>query len=375
MNRGVVRYSNGHERAMRHVEEARLLRAKYGGVYDDVKDAFFNLPAGAMRALLNDYERWYGEVARDYAEQTLPRWQSGEVRMSGQTMTRLLDLVPKHLSEEAKLALVRRIREETLKRVSRTTVELSVAADENQDELLLRVLQVISQQAAVKLPAEFFELRGWINRKDAVLMQKMTVEAEQSVLYARAADLFLILAQLRRLRMALPKAKMVEATFEIPSATLLVRIKKAQQPMNNPASPFDNDDDILAKLQKAESEAELRSGKTTLSEYVLRNMDSVFTPQEQNRLRMLAAQQGLELDKLKTEIIMRHQTSAHDIEAFKNLVQDLQAQGMKSNVSGEYQTPSGRVRIDARTSRFGCFTLALAVAVIPVAIVAVHAVL
>lgn len=350
--------SSGQIRALQHIEEAQELQRKYGGIFDDVKKTFFELPPECMNALLRDYGREHGEKALGYAEQTMPRWKSGQVKMAGQTMTRLLDLVPRHLPAQAKYELVKKVRIETLRRLSKTRVEISMRADDDSDGLLGRILDVIARQCAIEFPEEFYELQGWINQNDAKLMQEMAVAAEQEALYARAADMFLNVALLRRLRYALPKAKLIEATFEVPTATVVVKIERAKNQAKEPMEDGRQDDDILAKLERAANESELRSGKTTLSEYVVRNMDTMFTKEEQARLKMLAAEQGLELDRLKTEILIRHQTSAHDIDQFKKIIQDMQAQKIKGNATGEYQTPSGKVKIEASSSRFGCMTMA-----------------
>lgn len=86
--------SAGAERAMQHIREAEELTRELGGADQDVKQYFFNLSAGQRSHVLSLYGLKYGEEARQYAEQTIPRWESGQRKMAGQTASRLFNLLP-----------------------------------------------------------------------------------------------------------------------------------------------------------------------------------------------------------------------------------------------------------------------------------------
>jgi hypothetical protein len=95
----------GMERALQHIEEARRLTLELGGADQDVKRYFFSLPPNELRAILDSYGQRYGHPAREYAEQTLPKWRSGRVKMGGQNASRLFNLLPPRMPLSAKYQL------------------------------------------------------------------------------------------------------------------------------------------------------------------------------------------------------------------------------------------------------------------------------
>lgn len=86
--------SVGMERALQHIEDARVLSEELGGTDKDVKAYFFSLPVEEMGSLLEEYATRYGDPAREYAVNTLGDWKSGRVKMSGTVAERLFNLLP-----------------------------------------------------------------------------------------------------------------------------------------------------------------------------------------------------------------------------------------------------------------------------------------
>lgn len=84
----------GIERARQHIREAEELTRQLGGTDQDVKEYFFGLSSTDRTQVLQLYGQKHGEVARRYAEETIPRWRAGRVKMAGQTAARLFDLLP-----------------------------------------------------------------------------------------------------------------------------------------------------------------------------------------------------------------------------------------------------------------------------------------
>jgi len=97
----------GLERARQHIREAEQLSRELGGTDKDVKKYFFSLPRPELKQILDDYEREFGRSPREYAEQTLPRWKSGQRKMSGMVATRLYSLLPPRMPLETKYSLVK----------------------------------------------------------------------------------------------------------------------------------------------------------------------------------------------------------------------------------------------------------------------------
>ena len=96
----------GHEIARQHIEDAKRLTEELGGTDQDVKQYFFALSPKALNSLLDEYERKHGREPRLYAEQTMPKWRSGGVRMSGTVAERLFNLLPPRMPLPEKYKLV-----------------------------------------------------------------------------------------------------------------------------------------------------------------------------------------------------------------------------------------------------------------------------
>ena len=97
----------GREAALKHIEAARRLSAELGGTDKDVKAYFFSLDPRELRPILDEYERQFGRSARDYAEQTIPRWRNGSRKMSGRVASRLFSLLPQHMPLRKKYELIK----------------------------------------------------------------------------------------------------------------------------------------------------------------------------------------------------------------------------------------------------------------------------
>ena len=75
--------SYGRARALAHIAAAKRLTAELGGMDQAVKAYFFSLPPVELSAVLDDYQRTYGSKAHEYAIETISKWRTGRVQMSG----------------------------------------------------------------------------------------------------------------------------------------------------------------------------------------------------------------------------------------------------------------------------------------------------
>lgn len=98
--------SYGQEAARQHIAEAHALSERLGGMDQEVKAFFFDLDRERLSDVLDRYERKFGSDKRAYAEQTFPRWRSGERQMSGLVAGRLFDLLPPIMPIDLKLRIV-----------------------------------------------------------------------------------------------------------------------------------------------------------------------------------------------------------------------------------------------------------------------------
>jgi hypothetical protein len=91
---------------LEHIAAAKRLTAELGGMDQGVKAYFLGLSPYELSSILDEYQRKYGRSAREYAQETLPRWRSGSVQMSGMVAERLFNLLPPRMPLLVKYKLV-----------------------------------------------------------------------------------------------------------------------------------------------------------------------------------------------------------------------------------------------------------------------------
>lgn len=72
-----------------------------------VRERFFAFPSTTFEAFAKFYSKKYGSSAASYLRKTYPNWKHGATSMSGQTGTRILTCVPRFLSREDQITLLK----------------------------------------------------------------------------------------------------------------------------------------------------------------------------------------------------------------------------------------------------------------------------
>lgn len=331
---------------------------KYGSLVERVTRIFFNMDQATVDRVLATYRTRYGDGAYAYAKRTMAAWRQGEVRQVGQTVMRLLEVVPMYVDHDTKFELVRIMREETLRRLRQYRITLTLGSQEPLTVVMDRLRECIEMQLAIELPPGYFEVQTWLSELDAVAFQRMIREGERRVLQGQSADFFLRLRFLQRIQEKTVARARIVAVFELPTAQINVRIVQAKRRfMSSEETPETQDDErLLSKWSDLELETRFKAGEVSYPEYVLRNMDQFFSHEEQSELHKIAAMHGLELERLLMEIQIKSRTSEADLQKLLNTLRTLQEKGITADVVSRHETPSGHIEISARSNkRWGCF--------------------
>lgn len=357
MARYPQRYTEArNEYAEKHIREALELQAKYQLLYDSVRETFFGLPDSARDALLEEYGKKYGGQARAYAVKTIPDWKTGRRRLSGQTMTRLLELVPRHVSAEKKYEFVKQTRARTLELLKPSFVQIDLQGADTFGEVLGHCLRAIAGQDQITFPEEFYEIRSWITAKDAKMMEQLIVDIEKEAHQERIIKTLLTIPYILALKRALPAGMKLTVTVRVPTLTYVVSYVKTKQE----AKRMESDADFLTAIERADSDLKLQKGEITLHEHLLRNWDQYLTPEQQNELRKIALEEGLKLDALRTQMMTQSKAASYDLQQFQEILEKLRTSKSKATATGTFQTASGEIRIESRSKGwFGCGSVLL----------------
>lgn len=162
---------NGLDAARKHIEEAKQLSEELGGTDKDVKAYFFGLDSSTLKRVLDLYEQHEGLRAREYAENTLPRWRSGKVQMSGLVATRLFRLLPQLMPVEKKFELVKTLWKNKCP-TSRLKLYIGPNADSN--EVCKRVREHLENTVKdYYIPESITKRFKWLAKDNVTLQEKL----------------------------------------------------------------------------------------------------------------------------------------------------------------------------------------------------------
>lgn len=153
------------------------LKRLFGTAVGEIKTQFFDLDQSALDELLSDYGEMYGKSAEDYARRTMPNWISGSTKLSGQTMERLIELVPPYLSARQRLSLLKLILDHNKKSPPTKTIKVNLKEPEvglaEIDEAMTRL--AVNQDFA-NLPSSVMDAASWLCDDDVTVARALVTD-------------------------------------------------------------------------------------------------------------------------------------------------------------------------------------------------------
>lgn len=159
----------GHERALQHIEDARLLSVELGGTDQDVKKYFFSLSPQALCTILDVYGQQHGAEAQAYAQNTMERWRNGDRHMSGTVAGRLFALLPPRMPLPEKYRLIENLWNHVGPKSKKI---LRIGLDANLEQVL-EVARIHIEEVVVrfKIPDNLEKRFNWLAAGDSHVKQ------------------------------------------------------------------------------------------------------------------------------------------------------------------------------------------------------------
>jgi len=155
-------------------------------VLSKVKDHFFSLNRDSLAALLQQYGHQHGKNAETYAIKTFNDWKNGTTGLSGQTLERLLQLVPMYLNATQRLELLKQVvshNRPTQK--ERLTVNISSSSpDEGFQQLYEKIGKATNSDQLANIPKNTMDAAAWLYDDDITVARAMLakiIQAEDQV--------------------------------------------------------------------------------------------------------------------------------------------------------------------------------------------------
>lgn len=166
------------------------LQRLFGESVGEIKAAFLRLPTEALEELFSDYGAIHGESAEQYARRTYPAWRSRKTGLSGQTMERLVSLVPPYLSAEQRKQILRKILDKH--KPHPPTYHVKINTEEPNDgfaDLETIVQDCEHRDELAYLPESVMSAAEWLYDADVTAVRAIIAEAtraENEIMKAQA---------------------------------------------------------------------------------------------------------------------------------------------------------------------------------------------
>ncbi|TRZ55980.1 MAG: hypothetical protein D4S02_16685 [Rhodocyclaceae bacterium] len=214
----------GREYWTHPVSRFSQLKSILGDAVYDIRRTFLELNEQMLQRLLTVYGERHGDSAAKYARKTLPKWQSGAVTLSGQTMERLVELVPPFLAASARLSLLEKILQKNPTHPPTIRVKIDgLAPATGLAELDSALAGMRHTDPLAHLPPKVMQAATWLYADDITAARAMVAQIDARKNEAMRASAQKELDLLRRATVS-GQVKNASYTVRMPAGTLEVAV-------------------------------------------------------------------------------------------------------------------------------------------------------
>ena len=160
-----------------------LLFRKFGAVVGEIRKAFLSLEEDALEELFADYGSIHGDSAEAYARKTYPAWKSGKTNLSGQTLERLVELVPPYLEPEQRMELVKLLAQQHEPRHGKPYKSVRINIEEPGSafaEIDAALNDLETEDVLAHIPEHVMQAATWLYDDDATAARAVLAEAKRA---------------------------------------------------------------------------------------------------------------------------------------------------------------------------------------------------
>lgn len=205
-----------------HISQRDSLSRTFAGIDKDIEKIFLSLENSTLNSLLASYSEKFGKSAEIYARTTYQKWRSGSVKMSGQTASRLLELLPPLLPASTKFELIRKLRQGHFKKRS---IYIKADVDNWKQSLIKPIQELVAESSSFSLPAEILIKARWLSDGDSASAERLLVAAEQEEAAIRVAFLEDEMRRIESILRDLDATRRMSHTIELPQGSITLNIE------------------------------------------------------------------------------------------------------------------------------------------------------
>lgn len=156
------------------------LSSLFGEAVTEIKKAFLELESDALDDLFLDYGAIHGDSAERYARNTFSKWKSGATKLSGQTMERLMELVPPYLSSDQRFSILKLVLNKHQRSAPHRNIRINVKEPaEGFSELDVVLGSMSRNDLLAHLPEKVMKAASWLYDDDITVARSMLAEADR----------------------------------------------------------------------------------------------------------------------------------------------------------------------------------------------------
>jgi hypothetical protein len=202
-----------------------ILFSNFGPALEEIRKAFFALDEVSLNSLLKQYGATHGAPAEKHARKTFPSWKAMTTKLSGQTLERLIELVPPFLTSAQRLDLVKLIVDHHEHKSSKVYRNIRINTNEPgssfaEIEAALRDME--TQDILAHIPERVMEIATWLYNDDATAARAVLANAKhaQNEIMKQSAR-----REINVLKRTITTGQVRSATYsvELPAGTLSVQ--------------------------------------------------------------------------------------------------------------------------------------------------------
>lgn len=156
---------------------------KFGAVVGEIRKAFLALEEDALDELFQDYGAIHGTSAEAYARKTYPAWKIGKTTLSGQTLERLVELVPPYLEPVQRMTLVKLLAKQHEPRGGKPYKSISINIAEPGTafaEIDAALRDMETEDVLAHIPEHVMSAAKWLYDDDVTAARAVLAEAKRA---------------------------------------------------------------------------------------------------------------------------------------------------------------------------------------------------
>ena len=155
-----------------------VLQGLFGEGVIKIRDEFLSFDQETLTEILEEYGEVHGKSAKAYAKKAHRKWKSGETKLSGQTMERLIELVPPYLSSNSRMIILKYVLEHNKPHTNSEYIKINVEEPEEGFKVVESTLNKMDYaDPLAHLPGRVLDAAKWLYDDDVTAARAMLAQA------------------------------------------------------------------------------------------------------------------------------------------------------------------------------------------------------